>query len=82
LNSKLNEYATSRSLLTIESFAKLPDKRKLAFFKKHRRIRYAGICDCGCGERYGSEQKLFDLKTGDDYVDKLKEILDGCEHVV
>jgi len=77
----------SRNLLTNEQMKKLNTKRLLAYFKKHRRIQYYGMCGCGCQESLGN---VYDLNPSEkkfhedciSYVNKIRLILNSREHVL
>lgn len=77
----LNKFAEERNLLTMVQFEKLPTPRKLAYFKKHRKLEHFGKCPC-CSERYPIDDIQADFfDTCDKYVSQMRLVLGNCEHV-
>jgi len=83
---KFIEHMDRYTLKPISFLEGLSTPRLLTYFKKHRKLRYVGMCDCGCGEPMSSivdldldSKKYFDNCI--EYVDAIKSILDKREHV-
>ena len=68
-------------LQPIDKLEKLPTKRLLAYFKKHRKSEYHFVCGC-CGEHlYYTEQNKIDDKMLSEYFKEVRELLNSREHV-
>ena len=84
--AKFEEFFKAHRLKRIQDLNRLPTPRLLAYFKKHRTIQHIGMCGCGCGE---SKTYLYDLNEDEKclyhdavkYVEQIKELLSGREHV-
>ena len=71
-------YEANPSLLTIEACAKLPTPRLLAYYKKKRLLRQPSEGWCECCSDYHNEA---DWEAGNEYMNGVKTLLDGREHV-
>lgn len=68
-----------KNALTFEQCEKLTAKRLLAYYRKHRKLRHIGVCDC-CGEIIGQDNVALN-DIANQYLDGVKGILDTKEHV-
>ncbi len=82
LKSKFEKESERNNWLSIEQLSKLTTKRLLAYYKKHRRVRWFGMCSC-CGEKnpINKEEKLF-FEDLEQYANNIQKLLNTREHVV
>lgn len=76
-----SEFLSNYELQSLETIDRLPTKRLLTYFKKHKKKKYWFVCGC-CGERlFYNEQDKKDDYLLQKYFKIVKEMLDEREHV-
>lgn len=65
--------------LTLDQCKKLTTPRLLAYYKKHRWLQNAYVCQC-CGDYHNEETRIKGL-TASQYYGEVKNLLDKREHV-
>ena len=65
--------------LSLEQVEKLSTARILAYYKKYRKLRSVGRCEC-CGEILYRSDEIRN-RGANEYMDGIKAILDSREHV-
>lgn len=72
--------ATGVNFLKQHQLERLPTKRLLTYYKKHRGYRHTGKCDC-CGECNTKKERIGNYLCNR-YLNMIKSILNTREHVI